>query len=80
REMAEINFEAVDIKEREDYVAVMPDGKKLLKLAYIYGANASGKTTVLKAFEFLRKLLLEPMDTKGSLLNFEPFLFCDNPY
>jgi AAA15 family ATPase/GTPase len=70
----EMNFEVVE--EVEDaYEVVMPDGRKLLKLAYIYGANASGKTTILKAFEFLRKLLLKPITDKAIELDFEPFLF-----
>lgn len=58
----------------------MPDGRHLLKLAYIYGANASGKTTVLKAFEFLSKLFLKPITNKTIELDFEPFLLADNPY
>ena len=76
----EMTFEAAEQMEIDAYEIKMPDGKKLLKLAYIYGANASGKTTVLKAFEFLRKLLLKPIGDKATLLDFEPFLFRDTPY
>jgi AAA15 family ATPase/GTPase len=76
----ELNFEAAQNMEHDDYEIVMPDGKKLLKLAYIYGANASGKTTILKAFAFMRKLLIRPLNNKAADLDFEPFLFCKNPY
>src|ERR1700733_1677644 len=80
KDEVEMNFEAAEQMEIDAYEIKMPDGKKLLKLAYIYGANASGKTTILKAFEFLRKLLLKPIGDKATLLDFEPFLFRDSPY
>lgn len=67
-------------EDKNDYEIEMPDKRRLLKLAYIYGANASGKTTVLKAFELLRKLLLKPISEKATELDFEPFLFCDSPH
>ncbi len=75
-----INFEVVEELSDSVYEVVMPDGRRLLKLAYIYGANASGKTTVLKAFEFLRKILLKPIHDKAIPLEFEPFLFTGDPY
>lgn len=80
-EEIELSFEAALSDEMSDdiYVAGMPDGVKLLKLAYIYGANASGKTTVLKVFEFLRRLLLRPLQDKSAVLDYEPFLFCKDP-
>jgi len=80
KDEVEINFEVAEPTEDDAYEIQMRDGKKLLKLAYIYGANASGKTTILKAFEFLRKLLLKPVADKATELDFEPFLFLDNPY
>jgi len=80
KDEVEISYEATGESEPDDYEVVMPDQTKLLKLAYIYGANASGKTTVLRAFEFLRKLLLKPLNDKSQELDYEPFLFCDDPY
>jgi AAA15 family ATPase/GTPase len=77
---AELNFEIAENIEEDAYEIKMPDDRKLLKLAYIYGANASGKTTILKAFDFLRKILLHPLNEKSSELSFDPFLFCSNPY
>lgn len=75
-----LDFEVGEEGESEAYEVKMPDGRRLLKLGYIYGANASGKTTVLKAFDFLRKLLLKPKSDKSIELDFEPFLFCNSPY
>jgi len=82
KEEVELNFESIFSEEISDeiYVSVMPDGARLLKLAYIYGANASGKTTILQAFAFIRKLLLRPIQDKSTGLGYEPFLFCENPY
>lgn len=80
KEAVEINFEALETDADNDYIINMPDNRKLLKLAYIYGPNASGKTTVLKSFEFLRKLFLSPLSDKTFELDFEPFLFSADPY
>jgi AAA15 family ATPase/GTPase len=80
KDEAEINFEVAENIAEDAYEVVMPDGRKLLKLAYIYGANASGKTTILKAIDFLRSILLRPAENKASELNFDPFLFCEGAY
>jgi AAA15 family ATPase/GTPase len=76
----EINFEVADSNGLDHYVVEMPDKIQLIKLIYIYGANASGKTTILNVFEFLRDLLIHPKNEKEDVLDFEPFLFCDRPY
>ena len=71
-----LSFEADKSTHLEDhYVIKDSGGLRLLKLALIYGANASGKTTILKAMEFLRELVLEPAEKKTDLLGFIPFLF-----
>lgn len=71
-----LSFEAAKSHDLEEYYIIEPmKGVRLLKLALIYGANASGKTTILKALEFLRDIVLEPADKKTDGLNFEPFLF-----
>lgn len=79
KDSVELNFEVME-SMGDDYEMAMPDGRRLLKLAYIYGANASGKTTILHAFEFLRKLLLNPITEKAIELDFDPFLFTSDPY
>jgi AAA15 family ATPase/GTPase len=71
-----LSFEADNSNQLEDYYIIPITGKlRLLKMALIYGANASGKTILLKALEFLRELVLEPEEKKTDSLNFKPFLF-----
>ncbi len=74
-----LSFEAEKSTHLEDYYIIKTlGGLRILKLALIYGANASGKTTILKALEFLRDLVLEPADKKTKSLDFLPFLFDSN--
>jgi hypothetical protein len=75
RDEVELNFEIQDEDGSPAYEVEMSDKRKLLKLAYIYGPNASGKTTVLQAIDFLRQLWLEPLNTKDEVLAYDPFLF-----
>jgi len=73
-----LSFEANKSTHLEDYYVINANGLRLLKLGLIYGANASGKTTVLKALDFLRDLVLNPKIQKNETLDFEPFLFDEN--
>lgn len=70
-----LTFEADKSEHLNDYYIIDVSGFRLLKLALIYGANASGKTTILKGLEFLRDLVLEPEEKKTDSLEFRPFLF-----
>jgi AAA15 family ATPase/GTPase len=70
-----ISFEADKSKHLESSYIINVGNLRLLKLALIYGANASGKSTLLKALDFLRSLILEPASKKTDELNFQPFLF-----
>ena len=70
-----LSFEANKSNHLEDYYIIKKNGLRLLKLGLIYGANASGKTTILKALQFLRDIVLEPEVKKTESLNFKPFLF-----
>lgn len=70
-----LSFEADKSTHLEDAYIVNVANTRLLKLALIYGANASGKTTILEALDFLRELVLFPEDKKTDTLDFEPFLF-----
>lgn len=46
----------------------------ILKSAVIYGANASGKTNLIRAFEFMRNVVAESAGLQqGRKLNFYPF-------
>ncbi len=79
KEKQVLSFEADKSKHLEDsYLINTNSGIRLLKLALIYGANASGKTTVLLALEFLRDIVLEPEEKKTDELDFSPFLFDEN--
>jgi AAA15 family ATPase/GTPase len=62
----------------EDYYIIPQGNLKLLKLAVLYGPNASGKTTILKALDFLRQIVLIPKNQKSDTLNFLPFQFDAN--
>ncbi len=75
-----VSFEADKSKHLEDVYVIDVGGARLLKLALVYGPNASGKTTILKALNFLRGIVLDPVDKKTDELDFEPFLFdADTP-
>lgn len=53
-----------DKTNEEEYVTVMPDGARLLKVAMIFGANGTGKSNILKALDFfLRVVIMRPADT-----------------
>ena len=70
-----LSFEADKSAHLEDYYVIPVNGLRLLKLGLIYGANASGKTTILNALEFLRDIVLQPESKKTEQFDFNPFLF-----
>jgi len=70
-----LSFEADKTKHLEDFYVSKIKKLRLLKIALIYGANASGKTTILKAIDFLKDLVLEPAEKKTEKRDFKPFLF-----
>ncbi len=69
------SFEATNDKKLEDYqvVEVVP-GVKLLKLGVVYGANASGKSNLLNAFEFLKDFWFSITESKDEDTGVIPFL------
>lgn len=52
-----LDMQATALKEHEYNVAKMKN-VNLLTMAAIYGANASGKSNVLQAFEYMKKMIL----------------------
>ncbi len=75
-----LSFEATKSDDLEEYYVnnVGTDRNiRLLKLGLIYGANASGKTTVLEALDFLRDLVIDPFEKKTEQFKYKPFLFDD---
>ncbi|KUJ57095.1 AAA family ATPase [Chryseobacterium aquaticum] len=79
KEKQTLSFLANKSDHLENYYIIEPiKGLRLNKLALIYGANASGKTTVLKALDFLQEICTNPFDRKTEEFDFEPFLFDSN--
>jgi AAA15 family ATPase/GTPase len=65
REEQILSFEPSASKAYEaHYCAEVKDGVKVLKLGMLYGANASGKTNLLKALDFLRSFVLTQRNDK----------------
>lgn len=69
------SFEATKDKSFEDYqvVEVAPN-TRILRLAIVYGANASGKSNLLNAFEFLRNFWFDIPENKDEKTGVIPFL------
>ncbi len=58
-----LDMEATSLKEHE-YNIAKTENIDLLKVVAIYGANASGKTNVLQAFDYMKKRILVSDDSK----------------
>ena len=58
-----LDMEATSLKEHEYNVAKIDNGE-YLKVSAIYGTNASGKTNVLQAFDYMKKRILVSDDSK----------------
>lgn len=70
------------VKGLEDYYFIKVEDKdpkrkplNLLKIGMLYGANASGKSNLLKAMGFLWDIFICGSTLKNELLDYEPFLF-----
>ncbi|MCF0218567.1 MAG: AAA family ATPase [Muribaculaceae bacterium] len=61
----------------DDYTFEVKPGLKLLKLGIIYGANASGKSTILNALDYFRKIMTTRPDDKLAGMDFLPFMLDD---
>jgi len=71
-----LSFEATKSKDLEDYYIIEPrEGVRLLKLGMIYGANASGKTNILSALDFLGRFILNPKEKKTEIIDIKPFAY-----
>ncbi len=78
RETQTLSFEAAlkDIEPSRHWVE-MPDKTKILRMACVYGANASGKTNLLKAFDMFINFILNGFTTlkPNSTIPVNPFQF-----
>lgn len=75
RDETVLSFETDKSKDLESYhvVELAPD-VKLLKLAVIYGANASGKSNIIKVCDFIRSFITCTPLNKAELIKIVPFL------
>ncbi len=70
------SFEATsDDTLKEYYIAEPSPGVRILKMAMIYGANASGKSNLLNAFSFIRNFVQNIPKERDKSTRFIPFLF-----
>lgn len=74
KEECVISFEASKDTFKEDTLLVtMADGTRLSRIAIIYGANASGKSNLLAAFEYLFWFWKRRTDDQDAPTEVEPF-------
>jgi hypothetical protein len=70
------SFEATTDKTLEDrYVVEVAPGVRILKLGIVYGANASGKSNLITAFDFIRSFVRYSTKDKTEVTGFVPFMF-----
>jgi AAA15 family ATPase/GTPase len=70
------SFEATADKNLEEYyVTEVVPGVRILKLGIVYGANASGKSNLISAFDFLSSFVSNIRKDKDEKTGFIPFAF-----
>ena len=73
-----ISFEpSSDTFMSDEYTYEVKEGVRLLKIGIIYGANASGKSNILGAFEFFRMLVLRMHKDRNEKTGVVPFMLDD---
>lgn len=73
RDEAELSFEPSG-EDCYNSVVTMPDGVKLLRFAVVLGANASGKSNLLEAVDFLRRFWSNLPSSNDEGTDVQPFL------
>lgn len=72
------SFEATsDLFSEEYQVVTMANGVRLLRLAIVYGFNASGKTNLLRAFDFVTRFCSSDYSVAGRSTGAQPFKLND---
>ena len=74
RDEATFSFLATDDRSFGEDQVVTIGKTRLLRFAVLYGANASGKSNLLQAFDFLRKFWLDDLITPNRATGATPFL------
>ena len=70
-----ISFEATKDTHLEDvHVVTVAEGVRLNKLGIIYGYNASGKSNLIEAFQFLRNFWFDLVGDKDEEIGVIPFM------
>lgn len=65
RDEVSLDMTATSIKEHPYNIITTPREEQYIKVAAIYGANASGKTGVIDAFDFMRYFVLDSFKREG---------------
>lgn len=73
REPQTISFEASKDTHLEEYYVLKKGDYRILKMAVILGANASGKSNVVRAFFMVPKLMYYPCENKTSKIEYDKF-------
>ena len=75
RERQTISFVPTnDGNMRGQYVHQVAEGVELLKIGIVYGSNASGKTTLLRALSYFRSIMLNKPESKNEGMRYFPFV------
>lgn len=69
------SMEASKIKDYDDINTIITDHGKILKSAFIYGANGGGKSNLIKGMDCMRSLVMQSVRYPGILRINEPFRF-----
>lgn len=72
-----LDFRASKDKKMGDYGTVSIGKENLCKMITVYGANASGKTNLLKVFDSLKSVIISDRKDKEEKINIYPFLLND---
>lgn len=71
--MQTLSFEATKSTHLEDIYVVKRGEYRILKAVSIRGANASGKSNIIKVFPLLQRLFLSPVLSKSDTIEFDNF-------
>ena len=63
REEATLDLSATKMTEFSERVVTI-GGEKILPVAAIYGANASGKSNIYSAFEYMAEYVVDPLEKR----------------
>ena len=76
KERQEFSLMAVDGLPHEDSLIHSEDGIQILPVALLFGANASGKSNILRAFGMMRQMVVDSvrLNPDDTLNEYEPFL------